>query len=109
MMKRCHWTRIALIVVGGVISMSLGGALGSSAYEAEDDRAPAPPPRASSSRMQMKPEEGAGKEEKILKKLDEVLTNQATIRQQLDTVMQRFDAIMEELRIIKVRATIRGS
>ena len=109
MMKRCHWTRIALVVVGGVMSMSLGGALGFSAYEAEDDRAPTPPPRASSRRMQMKPEEGAGKEEKILKKLDEVLTNQATTRQQLDTVMQRFDAIMEELRIIKVRATIRGS
>ena len=109
MMKRRRWTRIALIVVGGVMSMSLGGALGSSAYEAEDDRAPTPPPRASSSHMQMKPEEGAGKEEKILKKLDEVLTNQATIRQRLDTVMQRFDEVMEELRIIKVRATIHGS
>ena len=42
-----------------------------------------------------------GKEAKILSKLDEILANQHTI-------LQKFDAIMEELRIIKVRATPRS-
>lgn len=37
----------------------------------------------------------------LQRKLDEVLANQASI-------LGRFDAVMEELRIIKVRATIRG-
>ena len=37
----------------------------------------------------------------IEKKLDEILANQAAI-------LQRFDQVMEELRIIKVRATLRG-
>ena len=35
------------------------------------------------------------------KKLDEILANQTAI-------LQRFDAVMEELRIIKVRATLRS-
>lgn len=35
------------------------------------------------------------------KKLDQILANQALI-------LQKFDAVMEELRIIKVRATIRS-
>ena len=38
---------------------------------------------------------------KLEKKLDEILANQQTI-------LQKFDAVMEELRIIKVRATLRG-
>ena len=37
----------------------------------------------------------------IEKKLDEILANQQTI-------LQRFDQVMEELRIIKVRATLRS-
>ena len=40
--------------------------------------------------------------ETVAKKLDQVLEMQATI-------LQRLDAVMEELRIIKVRATLRGS
>ena len=35
------------------------------------------------------------------KKLDQILANQ-------ETILQRFDQVMEELRIIKVRATLRG-
>ena len=36
------------------------------------------------------------------KKLDEILANQ-------ETIFKRFDQVMEELRIIKIRATSRGS
>lgn len=38
-------------------------------------------------------------ESKLAAKLDQVLANQ-------DTILQRFDDVMEELRIIKVRATL---
>lgn len=44
----------------------------------------------------------------IDKKLKEVLENQKQILANQAAILQKFDAIMEELRIIKVRATIRG-
>jgi len=44
---------------------------------------------------------GGGKDAQILSKLNEILANQHTI-------LQKFDAMMEELRIIKIRATPRS-
>ena len=111
-MKRCRTRTFFIVIVCGLLSLSLGGPRGFSAYETEEDGTTTSSSDSSSSsrRQKMKPEEaGTSKEEKILKTLNEVLANQATILQRLDTVMFRFNEIMEELRIIKVRATIRGS
>ena len=44
---------------------------------------------------------GGGKEAQILSRLDEILANQRAI-------LEKFDAVMEELRIIKIRATRRN-
>ena len=43
------------------------------------------------------------------RKVDEILANQAAILANQARILQRFDAVMEELRIVKVRATLRGS
>ena len=59
----------------------------------------------SSSRGMPKTPPPAVKKEDLLKldkKLDQILQNQQTI-------LQKFDVIMDELRIIKVRATLRNS
>jgi len=45
-------------------------------------------------------EEGQKSDPKVLGKLDEILTNQQTI-------MSRLDEVMEELKIVKIRATLR--
>ena len=44
----------------------------------------------------------------IEKRLKEILKNQEQILANQSAILQKFDAVMEELRIIKVRATIRG-
>ncbi len=44
----------------------------------------------------------------VEKKLREILKNQEQILANQTTILQKFDAVMEELRIIKVRATLRG-
>ena len=43
----------------------------------------------------------SGKDAGVERKLDQILANQ-------ETILQRFDQVMEELRIIKVRSTSRG-
>ncbi len=48
-------------------------------------------------------------ERSLERRLDELLANQATLLANQTEILQRFDAVMEELRIIKVRATSRGS
>ena len=45
----------------------------------------------------------------VEKRLNEILKNQERILANQDAILQKFDAVMEELRIIKVRATSRGS
>jgi hypothetical protein len=45
---------------------------------------------------------------KVQKQLKEILTKQEEILANQATLLQKFDVVMEELRIIKVRATIRG-
>jgi len=41
----------------------------------------------------------------IEQKLEKILDNQTAILKNQQTILQRFDAVMEELRIIKMRAT----
>ena len=45
---------------------------------------------------------------KLQKQMKELLAQQKEVLANQATILQRFDAVMEELRIIKVRATIRG-
>ena len=42
---------------------------------------------------------------RLEKKLSQILTNQEKILENQQTIFQRFDAVMEQLRIIKVRST----
>ena len=41
----------------------------------------------------------------VERRLQEILNRQEEIRKTQQTILQKFDAVMEELRIIKVRAT----
>ena len=83
---------VAAGVFLGLAAWSSGLAAGeSSAKSSRSSRAP------SATKAQEDGSEIAGLE----KKLDEILANQQTI-------LSKFDAIMEELRIIKIRATIRS-
>lgn len=43
---------------------------------------------------------------KVIRKLDQILKNQETMLQNQQEILGRFDAVMEELRIVKVRALI---
>ncbi len=61
------------------------------------------PAGSSSHRGEVSTEETA-----IAKKLREILKNQEQILANQTPILQKFDAVMEELRIIKVRATLRG-
>jgi hypothetical protein len=45
-------------------------------------------------------------EAKILRKLDQILENQETLLASQQQIDSRFDAVMEELRIVKVRASL---
>ena len=44
---------------------------------------------------------------RVERKLEKVLANQDTILANQQTIVKRFDEVMEELRIIKVRATLK--
>ncbi|MBI4341111.1 MAG: hypothetical protein HY598_02375 [Candidatus Omnitrophica bacterium] len=50
----------------------------------------------------------AEEETAVQKKFREILKNQEQILANQAAILQKFDAVMEELRIIKVRATLRG-
>ena len=45
----------------------------------------------------------------VEKQLRQILKNQQDILANQTAILQKFDAVMEELRIIKIRATLRGS
>lgn len=79
----------------GALGLAIGS-MGSSALAAETASAkpPAKKPPAQSDRAR------EAREKRLEEKLDQVLANQQTI-------LQRFDQVMEELRIVKVRATVR--
>lgn len=95
-----------LLGLGIGLGVCLWSAAGSRAYEEEGAAKPAEAVKASRSVLgsgAKQTESGVSSQAKnsLEKKLDEILANQKTI-------LQRFDQVMEELRIIKVRATLRS-
>ncbi len=93
---KTRWTPWRAIAIGTALSLLFFFVIviqRSSALEAPTEGRP--------SRTVSKPAStgsSGGKDAQILSRLDEILANQRTI-------LEKFDAIMEELRIIKVRAT----
>lgn len=81
---RSGWILAGVLILGVLVGLSASGPLGVAAEEGASSR---------SSR---------GENATLEDKLDQILSNQQLI-------LQKFDAVMEELRIIKVRATLRGS
>ena len=102
--RRQVWSRSLVIVLTIGVSVSLWSMAASSADEASD-RASRSRTRSSVTSAEQSSQSDQSKEKdrdaQIERKLDEILSNQQTI-------LQRFDAVMEELRIIKIRATLRG-
>lgn len=107
------WARVGIVaVVIGLLNVSVCVPDGVSAYEEEETQTVTPPRPSPSRPAPKKPAEdrqAEGRQEEIEKTLNQILKNQVEILQKFDAIQQRFDAVMEELRIIKVRATIRGS
>ncbi len=96
--RRQVWSRSLVIVLTIGLSVSLWSIAASSADE-PSDRASRSRTRSSvASADQSNQSKEKDQNAQIERKLDEILSNQQTI-------LQRFDAVMEELRIIKVRAT----
>ncbi len=88
------WTHLAAVLVGGVLA---GGWLQHVGAEESTRRTkPEPKPVTVSD---------FGDVQRVL---NQILKNEEQILANQQTMSQRFDAVMEELRIIKVRATIRS-
>jgi hypothetical protein len=107
-----RWVSAGLVAVGiGALSLSVCAPEGVSAYEyGEEERTPpVMPDRPAPARAVSSASSNDGRLEDLEKQLNNVLKHQEETLQKLDAVMERFDAVMEELRIIKVRATLRGS
>lgn len=97
MMKQQSTRPSVLATAAGVLGLVIGS-FGSSVLVAAEN--PAKKPSAQEAKQ---PTQGdRAREARIEQKLDQILSNQQTI-------LQRFDQVMEELRIVKVRATINGS
>ena len=106
-----HRLVVALVGIGLLVGSGIGVTLGHAAEE-EEQAAPSPsrPPAARSSRGGSSREpsasaassSSAASTAKLEKKLDQVLANEQEI-------LKRFDQVMEELRIIKVRSSIAAS
>ena len=93
-MRRLSIITAIVVMVGGVL---LWRAMVATAVEPRTSRAAG----ATAS-------ESASDHATVEKKLREILKNQEQVLANQATILQKFDAVMEELRIIKVRATIRG-
>lgn len=103
------WIRAGTVVMGiGLLSGSVCLPHGVSAYEYEEGETQAAAPPHSTSRTAPKTSSENQQRTEIEKKLNEILKQQTQILQKFDAIEQRFDAVMEELRIIKIRATLRG-
>ena len=88
-----RWFHATALALGIMVSLLYAWAQVSSAVEAPaEDRSSRAAGKTGSTSS------GGGKEAQILSRLDEVLATQRTI-------LEKFDAVMEELRIIKIRAT----
>lgn len=86
-----RWRRLVPLLLG------VGLAIGVASSFVLSDQEPVPSSRSSRSSKAS----SSGSNANIESKLDDILANQQAI-------LQKFDAIMEELRIIKVRATLRA-
>ncbi|MBI3011836.1 MAG: hypothetical protein HYY58_05055 [Candidatus Omnitrophica bacterium] len=98
--RRRGWVRRTTILVG--IGLVIG-VLSSRLSMGQDTKAQTRPAETTSTTAGTSTGGGAkDKDAQLMKKLDQILANQQTI-------LQKFDEVMEELRIIKVRTTIRTS
>ena len=73
---------------------------------AEDATIPTRAARGSAKRTDAS--ESTADEAKLERKLDNILANQQQVLANQQTILQKLDAMMEELRVIKVRATLRS-
>ena len=96
--RRARGARLGLIALGVGSGVALWSAATSRAEQetGKSSRDVLGKPRQEETR-----DSGSASTSALEKKLDRILANQ-------ETILQRFDQVMEELRIIKVRATIRG-
>ncbi len=100
-MKQAQWRMLAVLML--VLGMSFGGVgVWSLTGACADNGATSRTSRSSAK------ESGAADEARIERKLKQILENQEKILENQAAILQQFDLIMEELRIIKVRATLRG-
>ena len=100
---RRPWGWLAAAVLAISASAGLWFQTASLAQEEEETRRPA------SSRSSVKQQVSSADIARLEKRLNEVLANQKTMLENQQAILQKFDAVMEELRIIKVRATLAGS
>lgn len=87
MTQATRWAGRAVLVAGVALALGMGAALDTSRAEKGEERA-----SSGGSEVDQK---------RILAKLDQLLAGQAAIQ-------HRLDEMMEELRIVKMRATLRG-
>ncbi len=97
--------RTRLLVFGVSLGVLLGlSSQGWLAAEEPADRAS----RSSRPAAKRGATEGLSSDEaiKLARKLDELIEQQETVLKNQQTILQKFDAVMEELRIVKVRSLI---
>ena len=99
--RRCPEKWVLLLVVGASIALGLWSH--AAASDVEDSSRSSRPPRSSAKATGTKPSPDDQRAElvRLDEKLDRVLTNQ-------ERILKKFDEVLEELRIVKVRATLRG-
>ena len=90
-----------LLAIGLVLGVGMGLSFSTRllAEEGEGRSSPSSTKKSTGSRVE---------ETRTEKKLAEILRNQEQILANQAAILQKFDAVMEELRIIKVRASIRS-
>ena len=95
--ERRHQVTAAGLALAVGVGMLVGAAVVWSASDGEESSRSSRAPRAAASNER----ESALKTSAIEAKLDEILSGQ-------EAILGKFDAVMEELRIIKIRSTLRG-
>ncbi len=105
-MRGVRWLIVIVGVVIGIGMMPL-----SRVFSDEEATAPPTTSRRTPTRHSTKKPASESHEtpsDPMSRRLEEILDNQRTILANQQTILQKFDAVMEELRIIKVRASLRG-
>ncbi len=97
---RGGWYRL---LIAGLLGLALAGVWSQTARAVDEGESGA---AATSSRASRAARGTASAEQsKIDRKLQEILKNQEQILANQQTILSRFDAVMDELRIVKVRAS----